>query len=98
MGQALASGADVAIFTSDNPRSEDPSVILNEMTAGLAITSPSRIEIDRKSAIQYAISLAEPGDVVIVLGKGHERGQYFKDHVEEFDDRLEVAKAIEGRR
>ena len=98
MGQALASGADVAIFTSDNPRSEDPSVILNEMTAGLAITSPSRIEIDRKSAIQYAISLAEPGDVVIVLGKGHERGQYFKDNVEEFDDRLEVAKAIEGRR
>jgi len=98
MGEALASGADVAIYTSDNPRSEDPSEILKEMTAGLSITAPSRIEIDRKSAIEYAISLAEPGDVVIVLGKGHERGQQFKDHIEEFDDLLEVAKAIEGRR
>jgi UDP-N-acetylmuramoyl-L-alanyl-D-glutamate--2,6-diaminopimelate ligase len=98
MGQALAAGSDVAIFTSDNPRSEDPVEILKEMTAGLTIKEPSRIEIDRKNAIEYAISLAEPGDLVVVLGKGHERGQQFKDRLEEFDDRLEVAKAIEGRR
>jgi UDP-N-acetylmuramoyl-L-alanyl-D-glutamate--2,6-diaminopimelate ligase len=98
MGSALFDGADVAVFTTDNPRSEDPAKILDEMTAQLEISSPSLIEIDRQRAIEYAVSIAEPGDVVIALGKGHEKGQEFDGRIEEFDDRLELARAIEGRR
>lgn len=98
MGKALSDGADVAIFTSDNPRSEDPSQILAEMTAGIDVNEPSLVEVDRRSAIERAVSIAEEGDVVILLGKGHERGQEFDGWMEEFDDRLELAKAIEGRR
>lgn len=98
MGSALLDGADIAIFTSDNPRSEDPAVILGEMTKHLTINAPSLIEIDRKNAIAHAVSLAMPGDVVIALGKGHERGQEIQGEIEEFDDRLELARAIEGRR
>ena len=98
MGEALSNGSDVAIFTSDNPRSEDPAAILSEMTSGVRVEEPSRIEIDRREAIRYAISLAGEGDAVIILGKGHEKGQYFADRKEEFDDRIEVARAIEDRR
>lgn len=97
MGQALMAGSDIAIFTSDNPRSEDPEAILSEMTSGLRIEGESRIESDRKAAIRYATSLAKAGDAVIVLGKGHEKGQYFADRIEEFDDRIELARAIEAR-
>lgn len=97
MGQALHAGADIAIFTSDNPRSEDPATILKEMTTGINVASPSAIEVDRRRAIEYAVSLARAGDVVVVLGKGHETGQYFKDRIEEFDDRIELARAIESR-
>lgn len=97
MGKALCEGSDIAIFTSDNPRSEDPESILNEMVGGLEVTKPSTIEVDRREAIKIAASLAQPGDAVIILGKGHEKGQYFADRVEEFDDRLELARAIEAR-
>jgi UDP-N-acetylmuramoyl-L-alanyl-D-glutamate--2,6-diaminopimelate ligase len=67
------------------------------MTKGLDFTSPSLIEVARRRAIRYAVSIAQPGDVVIALGKGHERGQEIAGHVEDFDDRLELAMAIEGR-
>ncbi|MGA0866292.1 MAG: UDP-N-acetylmuramoyl-L-alanyl-D-glutamate--2,6-diaminopimelate ligase [Candidatus Nanopelagicaceae bacterium] len=97
MGRALLDGSDIAIFTSDNPRNEDPVQIIDEMTKGLDFTSPSLIEVDRRRAIRYAVSIAQPGDVVIALGKGHERGQEIAGHVEDFDDRLELAMAIEGR-
>lgn len=97
MGRALHEGSDIAVYTSDNPRSEEPLAILKEMTEGIEVFSPSVIKVDRKSAIEYAISVAKPGDAVIVLGKGHERGQYFQDRIEEFDDRIEIARAIEGR-
>lgn len=98
MGKALSEGADVAIFTSDNPRSEVPSEILDEMTSGIRVSEPSLVEVDRRNAIAYAVSIAADGDVVILLGKGHERGQEFDGWTEDFDDRLELAKAIEGRR
>ncbi len=98
MGKALHDGSDIAIFTSDNPRSEDPAAILNEMVQGLEIAKPSKIELDRREAIKSAVALAEPGDAVIILGKGHEKGQYFADRVEDFDDRLELARAIEARK
>ncbi len=97
MGRALLNGADIAIFTSDNPRSEDPLLILEQMCQGLAITQPSRVIVDRAEAISYAVSLAKIGDIVVVLGKGHESGQDIKGVVTAFDDRLVLASAIEGR-
>ncbi len=99
MGKALAAGADFAIFTSDNPRSEEPMSILNEMTSGLASELEKNekviIEEDRRGAIAIAVSEAQPGDVVVVLGKGHETGQEINGERQPFDDRLELARAIE---
>ena len=97
MGEALVQGSDIAIFTSDNPRSENPSQILREMVGANTITSPSSIIEDRAEAISYAISLAAPGDTVLVLGKGHEVGQEANGVVSPFDDRLQSAAAIEAR-
>jgi UDP-N-acetylmuramoyl-L-alanyl-D-glutamate--2,6-diaminopimelate ligase len=97
MGQALLNGADIAIFTSDNPRSEDPATILSQMTAGLLLTNPSCIIEDRQIAIRYATSLATAGDTVLVLGKGHESGQEINGIVTPFDDRLHLAAAIEAQ-
>jgi UDP-N-acetylmuramoyl-L-alanyl-D-glutamate--2,6-diaminopimelate ligase len=94
MGQALRDGADLAIFTSDNPRTEDPQVILREMVDGVE-NGKELIESDRRIAIATAVLEAEPGDCVIVLGKGHERGQEIQGIKHPFDDRLELARAIE---
>jgi len=96
MGAALASGADIAIFTSDNPRSENPDKILHDMTAGLSISEPSRVIEDREAAIRYATSIAAAGDTVLVLGKGHESGQEVAGVITPFDDRLHLAQAIEA--
>jgi UDP-N-acetylmuramoyl-L-alanyl-D-glutamate--2,6-diaminopimelate ligase len=98
MGKALQVGADIAIFTSDNPRSEDPSAILQSMSAGLNISKPSQIITDRAEAIAYAVSLAEAGDTVAILGKGHEQGQEIKGKIFDFDDRAVLAQAIEAKR
>jgi UDP-N-acetylmuramoyl-L-alanyl-D-glutamate--2,6-diaminopimelate ligase len=96
MGQALASGSDIAIFTSDNPRSEDPQMILQAMVGKQIVAEPSRVIPDRKSAIEYAVSLALPGDTVAILGKGHELGQEIAGKKYEFDDRQVLAQAIAG--
>jgi UDP-N-acetylmuramoyl-L-alanyl-D-glutamate--2,6-diaminopimelate ligase len=98
MGKALIENTDIAIFTSDNPRSEDPAEVLREMVGGLSVSDPSQIISDRSSAITYAVSKAEFGDTVIILGKGHELGQEIKGKVFEFDDRLILAQAIEAKR
>lgn len=98
MGRALADGSDVAVFTSDNPRSEDPISILEQMTAGLAIVQPDQVISDRKTAIDYAVSQAVSGDIVAVLGKGHETGQESAGMTMPFDDRLALAQAIEARK
>jgi UDP-N-acetylmuramoyl-L-alanyl-D-glutamate--2,6-diaminopimelate ligase len=98
MGKALLDNADVAVFTSDNPRSEDPSAILDSMTSGLKITKPSQVIIDRAAAIEYAAALASSGDTVIILGKGHELGQEINGQVLDFDDRLILAQKIEAKR
>jgi UDP-N-acetylmuramoyl-L-alanyl-D-glutamate--2,6-diaminopimelate ligase len=102
MGAAAARLADVAILTSDNPRSEDPLAILAEMLAGalkvpLAQRAHVSVEPDRAAAIGLAIAGAGKGDVVVIAGKGHERGQYAGATVTPFDDR-EVAAAALGRR
>ncbi|WP_329424517.1 UDP-N-acetylmuramoyl-L-alanyl-D-glutamate--2,6-diaminopimelate ligase [Streptosporangium sp. NBC_01495] len=103
MGEAAARLADVAILTSDNPRSEDPLRILAEMMDGvLGVSQDGRahviIEPDRAAAIDLAIGRAGFGDVVLVAGKGHEQGQYVGDQVLPFDDRQVVADAIVRRR
>ncbi|MBV9207232.1 MAG: UDP-N-acetylmuramoyl-L-alanyl-D-glutamate--2,6-diaminopimelate ligase [Actinobacteria bacterium] len=102
MGAAAASLADVAILTSDNPRSEDPLVILAAMLDG-AVTVPREararviVEPDRAAAIARAVALAAPGDVIVVAGKGHETGQYVAGAVLPFDDRQVTAEALERR-
>jgi UDP-N-acetylmuramoyl-L-alanyl-D-glutamate--2,6-diaminopimelate ligase len=96
MGAALIAGSDVAIFTSDNPRSEDPVQIVKEMVSGLTLPSTSSIELDRKQAIDIAVAAAKPGDVVVILGKGHEPGQEVAGVKLNFDDRLVLAAAIEA--
>ena len=96
MGQALVNGADIAIFTSDNPRSEDPQAILKQMVGVLKIAEPSSVIEARKRAIEYAISLAKSGDTVAILGKGHEIGQEIAGKKEPFDDRKVLAQAIAG--
>lgn len=96
MGAALLAGADVAIFTSDNPRSEDPAKIVKEMVSGLTLPATSSIELDRKRAIEIAVAAAKAGDVVVILGKGHEPGQEIASVKHNFDDRLVLAAAIEA--
>jgi len=103
MGAAAASLADTAILTTDNPRSEDPLAILAEMLAG-ALTVPAHrrahviIEPDRSAAIGLAVTGAGKGDVVLIAGKGHERGQYTGSSVVPFDDREVAADALARRR
>jgi UDP-N-acetylmuramoyl-L-alanyl-D-glutamate--2,6-diaminopimelate ligase len=97
MGSALLNSSDIAIFTSDNPRSEKPAEILTHMTAGLEIVAPSQIIEDRVTAIRTAVSLAHDGDTILILGKGHESGQEIDGVVIPFDDRIELAKAIEAK-
>jgi UDP-N-acetylmuramoyl-L-alanyl-D-glutamate--2,6-diaminopimelate ligase len=98
MGRALIDNADVALFTSDNPRSEDPQAILDAMIGDLNVANPSQVIIDRASAIEYATALAAPGDTVVILGKGHELGQEIKGQVQDFDDRLILAQKIGAKR
>jgi UDP-N-acetylmuramoyl-L-alanyl-D-glutamate--2,6-diaminopimelate ligase len=94
MGRAAAEGADLVIVTDDNPRTEDPARIRAEMLAG----APGAVEIPgRREAIAEAVRRAEPGDVVAVLGKGHERGQEVGGEVHPFDDRVELAAALADR-
>lgn len=94
MGHALFNGCDLAIFTSDNPRSESAEVILKQMTAGIDLGKKGLVEIDRKSAIDLAIKNAQSGDVVLLMGKGHESGQEVNSVVTPFDDRVELAESI----
>lgn len=97
MGAALLHGADIAIFTSDNPRSEAPREILSQMTNSLTFSAPSQIIEDRGDAIRAAIALAADADTVLVLGKGHETGQEIAGVVTPFDDRIALAQAIEAK-
>jgi UDP-N-acetylmuramoyl-L-alanyl-D-glutamate--2,6-diaminopimelate ligase len=92
MGRAAAEGADVAILTSDNPRSEDPLEILRQMAAG---APGAVVEPDRRTAIELAVARARAGDAVVVAGKGHETGQEVAGVVLPFDDRVVLREALE---
>ena len=98
MGKALHDGADVAFFTSDNPRSEKPEEILIQMTIDLDIQEPSAVIQDRSLAIKAAVNQAQEGDLVVILGKGHEKGQEVDGKIEPFDDLVELARAIEDKK
>jgi UDP-N-acetylmuramoyl-L-alanyl-D-glutamate--2,6-diaminopimelate ligase len=98
MGKALHDGADVAFFTSDNPRSEKPEEILIQMTLDLDIQEPSAVIQDRSLAIKTAVNQAQEGDLVVILGKGHEKGQEVDGKIEPFDDLVELARAIEDKK
>ena len=95
MGRELLAGSDLAIFTSDNPRSESPQTILDEMVSALNLDESAAVIVDRREAIALAVASALPGDCVIVMGKGHEVGQEIAGKKLPFDDRIELARAIE---
>lgn len=94
MGAALTEGADIPIFTSDNPRSEDPMKIIREMTQGVALSHDARVIVDRREAINEGVRCALEGDVLIVLGKGHETGQEISGTKHPFDDRIVLSELI----
>ena len=100
MGAIAAKYSDIAIITSDNPRSEDPNFIISEVEDGVrqeAKNHPAfhyEVIADRRQAIERAIRLAEAEDIVLIAGKGHETYQILKDKTIHFDDREEARKAI----
>lgn len=88
MGEAAGSLSDLVVLTSDNPRSEDPLRIINDVVVGLQkVNAKYRVEPDREQAIAIAIDAAQPGDIVILAGKGHETYQVLRDGPVAFDDR-----------
>lgn len=96
MGIELSSGSDLAVFTSDNPRSESAEHILDAMTSKVSMDENNVRITDRREAIAYAVAAANAGDCLVVLGKGHEVGQEIAGKILPFDDRIELAKAIEA--
>jgi UDP-N-acetylmuramoyl-L-alanyl-D-glutamate--2,6-diaminopimelate ligase len=96
MAQVACEHSDKAILTSDNPRSEDPEAILNEMEAGLSITHKRKMLriADRKEAIKTACLLAQPDDILLIAGKGHETYQEIKGVRHHFDDREVLVEAF----
>ena len=100
MGEVVGRLADYAVITSDNPRSEDPEAIIAEIVPGFsraAAAKPYHVEPDRRRAIEHAISLAGPGDLVLIAGKGHETYQEFNGYRIDFDDRAVAREALEAR-
>jgi UDP-N-acetylmuramoyl-L-alanyl-D-glutamate--2,6-diaminopimelate ligase len=92
MGRAASAGSDVAIVTSDNPRSEDPDAIIRDVLEG--VTGNVEVEPDRTLAIVRAVETAAPGDVVVIAGKGHEQGQESQGRTVPFDDRSVAREAL----
>jgi UDP-N-acetylmuramoyl-L-alanyl-D-glutamate--2,6-diaminopimelate ligase len=92
MGEAAGRGSDFVVLTSDNPRSEDPRVIINDALVGLQRTGVKyNVEVDRRKGIALAIGEARPGDIVLLAGKGHEKVQVTREGSHPFDD-VEVAR------
>jgi UDP-N-acetylmuramoyl-L-alanyl-D-glutamate--2,6-diaminopimelate ligase len=97
MGAAAAELSDYVVLTSDNPRSEDPLAIMNDVMVGLGrYDTPHVSEPDRKAAIQRAMQLARSGDAVLLAGKGHETYQILKDRTIDFDDRAIAREVLES--
>ena len=106
MGKAAIELSDYVIITSDNPRSEDPQKIIEEVEAGIKETikkgshkaSEYRVIPDRRTAIEEAVNMAETGDLVVIAGKGHENYQIIGNKKIHFDDKEEAIGAIKKRK
>jgi UDP-N-acetylmuramoyl-L-alanyl-D-glutamate--2,6-diaminopimelate ligase len=98
IGRQAVASADLAIFTNDNPRGEDPASILEAIASGARWVAGGRwtIEEDRRAAIALALDQAEPGDVVVIAGKGHETYQEIGDRKLPFDDRAVARSLLAG--
>jgi UDP-N-acetylmuramoyl-L-alanyl-D-glutamate--2,6-diaminopimelate ligase len=94
MAKIAEQEADRIIVTSDNPRHEDPLQILQDIQQGFTDKKPIHRELDRQRAIAYAIATAQPSDVVLIAGKGHEDYQLIKGIKYPFDDALEVQRLL----
>jgi UDP-N-acetylmuramoyl-L-alanyl-D-glutamate--2,6-diaminopimelate ligase len=98
MAAAVASDADLAVVTSDNPRTEDPHAILQDVVGGIPTGFPHEVVADRPEAIARAVALAQPGDIVVIAGKGHEDYQIIGHTKYPMDDRDLVRAGLEARR
>ncbi len=110
MGEIVARLCDLAVVTSDNPRSENPTAIIDQILPGIELSQGCRysaedlktgfdkkgytIESDRRQAIELAINVSDPGDAVLIAGKGHETYQILADRTIDFDDREKARKAL----
>ena len=93
MGAIAKKYSDIVVVTSDNPRSEDMQAIIDDIMVGIPDRTNVYSETDRKEAIRLAMSLAQKDDIILLLGKGHEMVQKFKDYEIEFDER-EVVRSL----
>jgi UDP-N-acetylmuramoyl-L-alanyl-D-glutamate--2,6-diaminopimelate ligase len=94
MGEVAGRGSDFVVLTSDNPRSEDPLAIIRDVIAGLErVGAKYTVEPDRRAAMALALAKAQPGDILLIAGKGHERVQISRQGTIPFDD-VEVAEQL----
>lgn len=99
MGEVSGKLADLTIITSDNPRFEEPQAIIDDIKTGMAKTKGAYVEIaDRKEAIKYAIEHGQPGDVIVLAGKGHEDYQEIKGKKYPMDERVLIQEVLEELR
>jgi UDP-N-acetylmuramoyl-L-alanyl-D-glutamate--2,6-diaminopimelate ligase len=98
MGRVVSELSDFAIITSDNPRKEDPRAIISQIQQGMNGGNNHEVVVDRRTAIARAIGMAQPGDIVLLAGKGHETCQEFSDTIVPFDDREVAREFLKERR
>src|SRR4029079_17209814 len=94
MARAASEFSDLTVVTSDNPRTEDPQTILDEVASGLADNREAVKIIDRREAVKYAVDHAKPGDIVVIAGKGHENYQIIGRTKHPMDDRELAREAL----
>ena len=98
MGEAAGRASDIVVLTSDNPRSEDPLLIINDAIVGAQRTNAKvLVEPDRQKAVEIALEEARSGDIVLLAGKGHETYQVLRDRTIDFDDREEARRILRRR-
>jgi UDP-N-acetylmuramoyl-L-alanyl-D-glutamate--2,6-diaminopimelate ligase len=98
MGEAAGHASDIVVLTSDNPRSEDPLLIINDVIVGVQRTKAKLlVEVDRQKAVELTLDEARSGDIVLLAGKGHETYQVLRDRTIEFDDRVVARRALAKR-
>ena len=97
MGSIAEEFSDYVLITSDNPRSEEPQKIVNDILMGIKKSDQIKIEIDRFKAIKKSIDCAKKEDIVLIAGKGHEDYQILNDNVIDFDDRKIARKLLEEK-